>query len=233
VDALICPASSNAKRVTDLPWNPRLKVFTIPHGYSAPVLPSRSKSKKDFTLGLIARGVPEKGWNEALAAARIARQTASKSLRLIFVGSGPCLDSIRRSLDAEDLSWVLLTGQQDKPEHWIAECDACLLPSYLPGESLPLSIIEYLACGKPVLATPIGGIPEMLQTSDGLAGVLLPQQPDGRADVPALAEAISQLMKDAALLRTLALRTEAAFARFSMETCVRSYEAAFAELLAA
>ena len=215
----------------------RLPIAESDHGYYYvidPANPGRARLNLTRVDALICPSVANaKRAAELLEAARIVRQKAGKKLRLLFVGSGPCLDSIRLSLTAEDLTWIQLAGQQDQPEDWIAKCDVCLLPSYLPGESLPNSIIEYLGCGKPVLATPIGGIPEMLQTPDGLAGVLLPQQPNGRADVAALAETILQLMAEPETLKAMASRTGAAFARYSMDTCVRSYEAAFAELLAA
>lgn len=227
LDALICPSQANLEKSCAYPWRADLRRSVIPYGYRAtngeasslPVDPGC------FTFGLVARGVVEKGWEEALAAARIVRQRSSIRIRLVFVGAGPCIDSIAKSLTTDDREWIVLAGQQDAPESWVRGFDVGLLPSHLKGESLPNTIIEYLACGKPVIATSIGGIPEMVRDS----GILIPLATSGRADVPALAEAMLQMMEDDQR-QAFAARVSDAFTRYSMPMCVSAYESEFAAL---
>ncbi len=226
LNALICPAQANVDRAERFTWNEGFRTFAIPYGYEPPSgIPSKI-NEEIFTFGMVARGVEQKGWNEALAAARIVRTKTDRPFKLVFVGEGPCLDSLRRTTLE---SWVKFLGRQDEPEHFIQQFDVGLLPSCLKEESLPNSIIEYLACGKPVIATAIGGIPEMT----GNAGILIPLAANGKADVSALADAMLLLATNPERHQALAAQTGAAFARFRMENCVEAYEAAFASLLTA
>lgn len=231
LDALICPATANLEFSRRFPWNDRLRRCVIPYGHEKQVpLHDRPAQPDVITLGLVARGVVWKGWKEALAAARLVRERVAQPFRLVFVGAGPCLDEIALGLTAEDRRWIELAGHQQQPEKWIADFDIGLLPTYLPGESLPNSIIEYLAHAVPVIATPVGGIAEMLTTPQGVAGVLVGQEPDGRADVSSLAEAMAALITRHDLRAELSLRAKAAASRYDLDSCVRAYEQMFAEL---
>lgn len=229
LDALICPAEANQHKARLYPWRDNLKVEMIRYGYqpSPDSCTSLSSEPGAITFGMVARGVVEKGWEEALAAARIVRQRSTRPIRLVLVGAGPCLDPLARGLTAEEREWILTPGQQENPEAWIRGFDVGLLPTHLAGESLPNTIIEYLACGKPVIATSIGGIPEMIHQ----AGRLIPLGANGRADITALADAMSELLDDAARVECRA-RTAEAFAPYSMAACVASYEQLFSRLLA-
>lgn len=226
LDALACPSTVNAEHSMRFPWHPGFQRFMIPYGYERPEAKPPPRKDSTFTFGLVARGVAEKGWNEAVEAARLAQARLQQPLRLVLVGDGPCVNELRGTTTEP---WIVFAGHQDRPEEFVRQFDAGLLPSYLPQESLPNSIIEYLAAGKPVIATPVGGIPEMI----GEAGLLVERAADGKASVPALAEAMVRLVSDSALYQQLVQHTTAAASRFDMGTCVRSYESAFASLLAA
>ena len=232
LNGLVCPAMANLEFSRRFPWNDRLQRCITPYGYERQVPPhDRPVQPAVITMGLVARGVVWKGWLEALAAARLVRERVAHSFRLVFVGAGSCLDEISRTLTQEERQWIELTGHQDLPETWIANFDIALLPTYLPGESLPNSIIEYLAHGVPVLATAVGGIPEMLATPDGVAGILIEQEPDGKASVPALAEAMIRLITQHELRAELSQRAKVASRRFDLDVCVAAYEQIFAAAL--
>jgi glycosyltransferase involved in cell wall biosynthesis len=228
LDALVCPANANAQRATTLPLRPDCRVLTIPYGYRKSESATNALSSfNGVTFGMVARGVADKGWREAIAAARMVRQQLDKPMRLLLVGGGPAIDELQSELSVEDRAWITFTGQQSDPESWVRSFDVGLLPTCLPEESLPNAIIEYLACGKPVIATNVGGIASMI----GAAGCVIPLASNGRADVAALAAAMIAMM-DATHRADLAHFTPDAFARFDMATCVHAYEALFAQLLA-
>ena len=86
----------------------------------------------------------------------------------------------------------------------LAEADALVLPSY--DEGLPLVILEALSLGVPVVTTPVGAIPEVLD--DGDTALLVPP-----GDVDALAGALARLAGDAALAARLSERGRALYER--------------------
>jgi len=65
--------------------------------------------------------------------------------------------------------------------------DIALLPSY--GEALPMALIEASACARPVIATDVGGVREVV--SDGVSGILVPP-----GEIPAIADALIGLLED-------------------------------------
>lgn len=223
LNALICPTTVNVQKSRRFSWHNGFRTFTIPYGYDRPVVRETERKDSTFTFGMVARGVPEKGWAEAVAAARLARSRLDQPIRLVLVGEGPAIDELRRTTSE---SWIAFTGHQDQPESIVQHFDVGLLPTYLPEESLPNSIIEYLAAGKPVIATTAGGIPEMV----GDAGLLVPMAANGRASVTELADAMVRLVSEPALRGRLAEHALVASQRYNMDTCVSAYEAAFASL---
>ena len=88
------------------------------------------------------------------------------------------------------LGWV----QGEQKTRLLNSCRIYVLPSYFEG--LPMSILEAMACGVPVIATAIGGIPEAIQ--DGVEGYLL-----APGDVNGLAERIARLLSDDALAQSM------------------------------
>ncbi|MFZ4593169.1 MAG: glycosyltransferase family 4 protein [Verrucomicrobiaceae bacterium] len=228
LDALICPSQANVEKANVYPWRPDIRLPMIPYGYMGSPGNSTEATQRGpaFTFGLVARGVVEKGWEEAVAAGRLLRKRGSKPFRLLFVGAGPCLERLERDISAEDRSWIEFAGQQENPEDWIRRFDVGLLPSHLLGESLPNTIIEYLACGKAVIATAIGGVPEMVAN----AGRLIPLAGNGRADIRALAQEMQLMLDDVALRDSLVASTGEAFSKYSMQRCVAAYEQVFEEM---
>jgi glycosyltransferase involved in cell wall biosynthesis len=105
----------------------------------------------------------------------------------------------------------------------LAASDFFALPSLTEG--LPLSVLEAMGHRLPVIATPVGGVPELV--TEGRHGLLVP------VDAPeSLACAVSQLSQDADLRRRFG---EAAYQKvktdFSFETMLKSYETLYASLL--
>lgn len=217
VDAMICPSQYNARIVSSLPWHLDFQQTVIPNSMPGAEA-AAARTDPTFTFGMVARGVEEKGWAEAIAAFRIARREIRKPVRLVLVGGGPCLDRLKTTV-AEDEP-IVFTGSQEHPADWISSFDVALLPSYFTGESLPYAVIECLTLGKPVIATAVGGIPEMLETPGGPCGLLVRLSPaTGRADIATLADAMRTLAKNDALRQTLAGRASEASLRYDAAAC--------------
>ena len=103
------------------------------------------------------------------------------------------LEAQARSLGVERR--VRFLGHRDDISDLLADCDVFVLPSLYEG--LPLSILEAMSAGKPVIATQIGGTDEAVIA--GETGLLIPP-----ADPAALAAAILTLLEDQPLAKRLA-----------------------------
>jgi N-acetyl-alpha-D-glucosaminyl L-malate synthase BshA len=153
--------------------------------------------------------------------ARISRQTPA---RLLLVGDGPELDTayrLGRELAVADRTHVL--GAQELMIPLLSIADVFLLPS--AQESFGLAALEAMACGVPVVASNVGGLPEVIE--HGVSGFLHP--PD---DLDGMAASAVALLGDTALHDRV---TQAAAARvhrdFRAERVVPMYEEAYARVI--
>jgi N-acetyl-alpha-D-glucosaminyl L-malate synthase BshA len=152
--------------------------------------------------------------------ARIAREVPS---RLLLVGDGPDRGRAEQSASEEGVSdrvWFL--GKQDSVAELLACSDLFLLPS--ESEAFGLVALEALACGVPVIATRVGGIPEVV--TDGDTGYLAPV-----GDVDGMAEAGVRILRDAELWNRMSTAANASAERFSADRVVPMYEAFYQEVL--
>jgi len=106
----------------------------------------------------------EKGAADAVAAfERVARRIPDA--RLVLVGDGPLLSSMRARAAASG-ERIVVTGLRPGRDvsEWMAACDLLVLPSY--HEGTPNVILEALSSGRPVVATRVGGIPDLVTGPD-------------------------------------------------------------------
>jgi hypothetical protein len=121
---------------------------------------------------------------------------------LIMIGFGDCKDKIEAEIKSRNLyDSVLLPGYvpHEKLPLWINASDIFVLPSYQEG--LPNVVLEAMACRKPVIATRVGGIPEIV--SDGVTGILVEPR-----IVDQLAQAMETLLLNEDLCSKLGLAAE-------------------------
>jgi glycosyltransferase involved in cell wall biosynthesis len=144
--------------------------------------PSLAQEHRNKKLLLVAALRPEKGIPYLLQALYQLKAIRS-DFSLDIVGSGP--EQAKYEQMAKDLSlenMVNFNGSQSKQEvaRFMQNCDFFVLPSTV--EQLPCVLIEAMACGKPVLATNVGGVSEIVNEE---RGIMIPPK-----DVDALKEAI-------------------------------------------
>ncbi len=239
-DGIVYVSDSNAASLA--PWivnSPAIKqkiYYGVPQlivkGNTAIEKQNLKISSQALVFGMVARGIAEKGWIEAIEAFKNVKNIANKEIHLILVGDSNYLDTIRESLPVELLTFIHFVGYSSTPEYWIECFDVGLLPTYFPGESLPNSIIEYLALSKPVVATDIGGIAEMISYQEQKAGFLIKLTPAGKADIALLANAMLTYINDPSLLAKQAVLAEQAFEKFKIQNCIESYEKLFEQAIA-
>ena len=138
-------------------------------------------------VGVVARLEPEKGHLTLLEAWPLVLRAVPDAY-LMVIGEGSRRDALQRqAADLRIAHRVVFTGLRDDVPAVTAALDVAVLPSY--REAQGLSILEAMALSRPVVATNVGGIPEVIE--DGVSGLLV--QPH---DAPALAAAISRLLTD-------------------------------------
>ncbi|AFZ29472.1 glycosyl transferase group 1 [Gloeocapsa sp. PCC 7428] len=185
--------------------------------------------KEALVFGMVARGIPEKGWFELIQAFEQVMYSTQQEVHLILVGDSEYLQNLKASL-ANKAAKVHFVGYSADPNYWIECFDVGVLPTYFDGESLPYSIIEYLSFGKPAIATDMGGIPEMIKHNDQTAGFIINRQA-GKADVSSLADAMLAYINNRSLREEHSQIAKQAFDKFNIENCVKSYELFFQQAL--
>lgn len=172
-------------------------------------------AQKEWVVGSVARLSPEKGIHHLLHAHAILR-LRGLPIRLVLVGEGPQ----RRDLEilAQTLgisTTVEFLGYQEHVETFLSTFDFFALPSITEG--IPLSLLEAMANGLPVVASNVGGIPEIVAHQE--SGLLVsPGQPE------ALAQALEQLIQDPGEAERIAKNAEGRIrARFGMTAMSEAY----------
>ena len=153
-----------------------------------------------------------------------ARVRAKGPARLALIGDGPERPRIEAEVRARGLhADVRFLGEQLDFVATLQAADVFLLPS--ETESFGLAALEALSCGVPVVASRVGGVPEVVR--EGEDGFLLPV-----GDVVAMAAAVRRILDDGALHRRLATTARAgAVERFSRAPMVTRYEKFYERVL--
>lgn len=139
---------------------------------------------------------PEKGPAVLIEAMQRIRANGRKDIALAIVGGGTLEAELRAKVDTYGLgNQVRFCGRRphDEVPDWICACDVLCLPSYREG--CPNVVLEALASGRPVVASAVGGVPELIGPKTGL--LVAPGDPEALAG--ALVEAIDCLWEPATL----------------------------------
>ncbi|MEA3308129.1 MAG: glycosyltransferase, partial [Chloroflexota bacterium] len=209
---------------------PRHKIVVIPNGIDAQAfehLPAKPQARARLGLplnstlvGTVARLNPVKRLDVLLQATALMND-----VHVVIVGAGPeweRLKTLRKQLGLADR--VHLAGQQSNVPEWLAALDLFALTS--DWEGMSNALLEAMAAGLPVVATAVGGTPEVVV--DGETGFLVPPR-----DPNALAQAIIRLLRDPDLRHQMGEAGRARVAaHFSVEQMVRKTEALYEKLLA-
>jgi len=148
--------------------------------------------------------------------------------RLLIVGDGPERGTLRRQIHRAGLHHrVVFAGRIDderKRVDIVRASDISLLPSY--GEALPMALVEASACARPVVASDVGGVREVV--SDDVTGTLIPS-----GDIAAIAHAVIDLLEDPVRRARMGQAGRiAAEERFGMHTWARGLARIYIEATA-
>jgi glycosyltransferase involved in cell wall biosynthesis len=177
----------------------------------------------DRVFGIVAALRPEKAHTVLLDATRLVVDKLPEA-KLVIVGDGPERANIERHISSLGISRsVLMTGARSDIPPLLSAFDVAVLCSYT--EAFPISVLEYMAAGKPVVATRVGGMEEV--TQEGETAFLVPP---GAA--PELADSILQLLTDDEAARRMGRAGRArAMDQFGIDKMMKARERLYQDLL--
>ncbi|MDF0651635.1 MAG: glycosyltransferase family 4 protein [Nitrospira sp.] len=179
----------------------------------------RNKIRREWWVGsgpvllTVARLTEQKG-HRFLIEALPALVAEWPSLVCLFVGEGECRESLRALAREKGVEQSCrFSGSRNDVVDWYAAADVVVLPSL--SEGFPFVVLEALAMSRPVVATNVNGVPELIR--DGIHGLLVPPR-----NPQALQAAIRTLLHDPWLAARLGKAGQAEVAaRFSAEGMVQ------------
>jgi glycosyltransferase involved in cell wall biosynthesis len=230
-DVFIAVSEADKRRMVEVEGIHPRRLRVIPNAVFAPV-PSGHDVRGELGIPADARVVvtvcqlrPEKAMEVLVEAAGLLRDRRPE-LRVLVAGEGAERERLESLIEELGLAeTVLLLGtRQDVPDV-LAAADVAVCCSDFEGT--PLSVMEYMGAGLPVVATRVGGLPEVVE--DGVQGILIePRDPAG------LADALARLLEHEPLRRRLG---DAARIRqrttFDLDAAVRRIEDLYDQLFLA
>jgi glycosyltransferase involved in cell wall biosynthesis len=191
--ARLVAVSADTKRAYEAQGYPRGRIEVVYNGVDLP--PNGRPPANDApVIGEIARLCDVKGQRELIRAL-----AAVPHARLVLAGrdlerGGAFQEELEREAERSGVADRVEFGFRDDVPKLLDELDVLALPSWTEG--LPMAVLEAMAHARPVVATPVGGTPEVV--ADGETGLLVPPR-----DPDALAAALRRLLDDPELRRRM------------------------------
>ncbi|MBI4468910.1 MAG: glycosyltransferase family 4 protein [Acidobacteria bacterium] len=233
-DAIVAVSSAVADWLAGVARLPRNAIHVVPNGihlerFDRPeLITCRDELRRALGFGpedllvLVPAVLRDGKGHLTVIKALPALQSRVPTVRVLFAGGGECEGPLRRQAQAHRGAVGFLGPRQDIPE-LLAASDVVVLPSQ--AEALPTVLMEAAAAGRPVVATRVGGVSEVVE--DGHTGFLV--APD---DVPGLVDAVAVLLTDRVRARTFGDRGRSvAYARFDLDLQIERTLALWSEVV--
>ncbi|HYP20341.1 MAG TPA: glycosyltransferase [Chloroflexia bacterium] len=193
---------------------------------SATVRQALGLGPEDFVVGTVGRLSADKGGQDDLLWAASELRKSHPRARLLIIGDGPLrpdLEKYAAELGMLDTQAAIFTGTRNDVDRLLGAMDVFVLPSHM--EALPIAVLEAMSMCLPVVATRVGGVPEVVQ--DGSTGLLV--EPGDR---PGMRDALARLASDRGLAHLLGTSGQARVrAHFTVDKMVRHVEELYETLM--
>ena len=227
-DVLLAVSEWDRRRMTEVERIPPECVRVLSNGI-APMPPGDPTPRGELgvargvgLVGALGRLEPQKRHDDLIRAIALLKRGGTP-VQCVIAGHGPDRSKLQALIGELGLEAdVRLLGHREDIAGLIRALDVAALSSAFEGS--PLAVMEYMACGAPIVATAVGGVPELIQ--DGVHGLLV-----APGDPPALAAGIRRLLDDRALAAQLGgAATERQRAEFDLDVVVRRLEQLYVAL---
>lgn len=186
-------------------------------------------SEQDLVIVSVGRLEPVKGHRTLIRAApqiieAVSRSQAPGTVRFLLAGDGALKERLMLEAEKSGVSeHVHFAGHRDDVGAVLSAGDLFVMPSV--NEGMGLAVVEAMACSLPVVASNVGGIPEVVE--DGVSGILVPPN-----DAGALAAACSGLLFDPTARERMGIEGERkARARYDIRAFLQNTAAVYRELM--
>ncbi len=231
-DRFIAVSREDQRRMTEIEGIDPARTLFIPNAVPSPVPGSGGDLRAELGIeadapivGLVATLRPQKAI-PVLLRALVPLRARWPNVRVLIVGDGAERTSLEALTDELGLGEsVLFLGHRPDVPDVLRMFDVAVLSSQFEGS--PLAVMEYMDAALPIVATAVGGVPDLIDS--GVHGLLVPSD-----DPPALADAVAELLADRE--RAVAMGAAARERRqteFGTDALVRRTEELYTELLAA
>ena len=192
-----------------------LKKF-FPRPPSACILEEFGLGKEDKIIGMVTKFASVKDPETLLKAVNEIRKTYPR-IKCLLVGDGPLKESLKLKVESLKLgNNIIFPGKRNDITRILSIMDVFVLTSLIEG--LPNTILEAMACGLPVVATNVGGIPEVVE--NGKSGILVEPR-----DYSSIADAVVNLLENANLRKEMGARgREIVERKFGLDRMIEDYE---------
>jgi len=228
-DAFVAVSSADGERMVTVEHVPAEKVTVIPNAH-IPRAPTEAPGLRDelsldaeaLLIGTVAVMRPQKALS-VLVEAFADLAARHPNAHLVMGGDGPCESELREQVAQRSLGdRVHFLGlRQDVPEI-LRDLDIAVMSSDFEGT--PLFALECMAAGAPLVATRVGGLPDLVK--DGITGTLVPPR-----DSAALGAAIEELLFDPERRAAVANAAQECAAEFSIDRIAERFSSLYEALL--
>lgn len=228
-DVFVAVSNADAEKMVSVERVAPEKVLMVPNGIPAPVLTGADvRSELGIepgtpVLGALARLEWQKGYDVLVEAVALAAP-ALPGLQVLIAGEGAQRPQLEALISRHRLTGTLrLLGHRADGPDFLSALDAVVMPSRWEGS--PLALVEAMALARPIVATAVGGVPDMI--TDGEHGLLVAPE-----DPAALADGIRRILGDPELAARLGSAAQQRQRReLSIEATVGRFERLYDELL--
>ena len=230
-DAFVAVSREDRRRMMEVEHIPSEVIRYIPNGAPPGPAPTGADVRAELgippdapvigSVGIVRR---QKAFDVLVAAADRLRES-HPTLRVLIAGYPLEADPLRDEIARRGLGdVVLLLGYRDDVPDLLRALDVAVCSSDYEG--MPLSLLEYMDAGLPVVSTAVGGVPDVIV--EGETGLLVPRRDDA-----ALAAAVDALIRDPERARGMGeAGRERRRTEFGLDVMVRRIEALYEELVA-
>ena len=231
-NAVIYTADKNLESLKSLCPDLKVPIYKIPVGFSPAMFHLKKINKEDlglkkedFVVGMISRGIAEKGWESCIRVVQKYNANANGNpIKLILIGDGHYLNELVKQNKDSNIRLIQFGSNFQEYFSYYPLFSLFLFPTYFSGESFPNVVIESLYWRVPVLSVQYAEIPAMLRCDTASPAGECVSFGDRNKTEEELLSALSKFIQEPQTLTALSKNCEEAFKSFDMANTVAQYK---------